>query len=105
MFILDSIVRRWAKEIKRNVLTPVGVLCRITLTSPSTIRPCTSAHKTALVTGAGKDVGKGIALELARHGCDIAVNYNRCRDGAEATAHEIREMGRRYPTAVVSSTR
>jgi NAD(P)-dependent dehydrogenase (short-subunit alcohol dehydrogenase family) len=56
------------------------------------------AHKTALVTGASKGVGKGIALELARHGCDIAVNYNRDRDGAEATAHEIREMGRRALT-------
>ncbi len=56
------------------------------------------AQKTALVTGASKGVGKGIALELARHGCDVAVNYNRDRDGAEATAAEIREMGRRAIT-------
>lgn len=51
--------------------------------------------KTALVTGASKGVGKGIALELARSGCDIAVNYNRDARGAEATAAEIRAMGRR----------
>src|SRR5215211_637618 len=30
---------------------------------------------TALVTGASRGVGKGIALELARAGCRVAVNY------------------------------
>jgi NAD(P)-dependent dehydrogenase (short-subunit alcohol dehydrogenase family) len=51
--------------------------------------------KTALVTGASKGVGKGIALELARHGCDVAVNYHSDRNGAEATAAEIAGMGRK----------
>ncbi len=50
--------------------------------------------KTALVTGASKGVGKGIALELARHGCDVAVNYHSDRNGADATAAEIAAMGR-----------
>jgi NAD(P)-dependent dehydrogenase (short-subunit alcohol dehydrogenase family) len=50
--------------------------------------------KTALVTGASKGVGKGIALELARAGADIAVNYNADRAGADATVTEIRGMGR-----------
>jgi NAD(P)-dependent dehydrogenase (short-subunit alcohol dehydrogenase family) len=50
--------------------------------------------KRALVTGASKGVGKGIALELARAGCDIAVNYNSDREGAEATAAEVRLIGR-----------
>lgn len=49
----------------------------------------------ALVTGASKGVGKGIALELARAGCDVAVNYNTDREGANATAAEIRAQGRR----------
>lgn len=51
--------------------------------------------KCALVTGASKGVGKGIALELARQGCSVAVNYNSDRDGAERTADEIRAMGRK----------
>ncbi|HZU25745.1 MAG TPA: 3-oxoacyl-ACP reductase family protein [Bryobacteraceae bacterium] len=51
--------------------------------------------KVALVTGASKGVGRGIALELARRGADVAINYNTDRDGAEATAAEIRELGRR----------
>lgn len=50
--------------------------------------------RTALVTGASKGVGKGIALELARCGCDIAVNCNSDTKGAEATAEEIRSLGR-----------
>jgi NAD(P)-dependent dehydrogenase (short-subunit alcohol dehydrogenase family) len=51
--------------------------------------------KTALVTGASKGVGKGIALELARAGCDVAVNYNSDWAGADATVAEIAAMGRR----------
>jgi NAD(P)-dependent dehydrogenase (short-subunit alcohol dehydrogenase family) len=50
--------------------------------------------KTALITGSSKGVGKGIALELARCGCDIAVNYNSDAPGAEATAAEARALGR-----------
>jgi NAD(P)-dependent dehydrogenase (short-subunit alcohol dehydrogenase family) len=51
--------------------------------------------QTALVTGSSKGVGKGIALELARSGCDVAVNYNSDASGAAATVAEIRAMGRR----------
>jgi NAD(P)-dependent dehydrogenase (short-subunit alcohol dehydrogenase family) len=54
----------------------------------------TLQSKTALVTGASKGVGKGIALELARLGCDVAVNYHSDRAGAEATVAEIAAMGR-----------
>ncbi len=47
------------------------------------------------MTGASKGIGKGIALELARNGFDVAVNYNSDRAGADAVAAEIRAMGRR----------
>jgi NAD(P)-dependent dehydrogenase (short-subunit alcohol dehydrogenase family) len=50
--------------------------------------------KTALVTGSSKGVGKGIALELARCGCDVAVNYHSDAEGAAATVAEIGGMGR-----------
>jgi NAD(P)-dependent dehydrogenase (short-subunit alcohol dehydrogenase family) len=50
---------------------------------------------TALVTGASKGIGKGIALELARAGFDVAVNYHRDAAGASAVAAEIEAMGRR----------
>ena len=50
--------------------------------------------KTALVTGAAKGIGKGIALELARQGCEVAVNDYADATGAEATAAAIQAMGR-----------
>ena len=51
--------------------------------------------KTALVTGAAKGIGRGIALELARRGCDVAINDYKDDAGAEETARLVEEIGRR----------
>jgi len=48
----------------------------------------------ALVTGAGKRLGRAMALELARQGCDVAVHFATSGEAAEAIAAEIRDMGR-----------
>jgi len=50
---------------------------------------------TALVTGAGKRLGRAMALYLAGRGHDVAVHYASSCDEAEAVANEIRAMGRR----------
>ena len=47
-----------------------------------------------MVTGAAKGVGRGIALELAREGCNVAVNDFSDSTGADATVAEIRGLGR-----------
>lgn len=47
-----------------------------------------------LVTGSSRGIGKEIALRFAREGADIVVNYFRKRKEAEATAEEIRALGR-----------
>jgi 3-oxoacyl-[acyl-carrier protein] reductase len=51
------------------------------------------AGRTALITGAGRGIGRGIALELARAGCAVAVNYVTEPEKAHETAAEIRELG------------
>ncbi|MBI2681147.1 MAG: 3-oxoacyl-ACP reductase FabG [Candidatus Solibacter usitatus] len=51
--------------------------------------------KIALVTGASKGVGKGIALELARQGCAVVVNYQSDQAGADQTVSEIAALGGR----------
>ena len=50
--------------------------------------------KVALVTGAGRGIGKGIALRLASHGADIVVNDINT-ESAEQTAKEVKKLGRR----------
>jgi glucose 1-dehydrogenase len=50
--------------------------------------------KKALVTGAGRGIGRGCALELARAGADVAVNDRERTSQAEALVAEIRALGR-----------
>ena len=50
--------------------------------------------KQALVTGAGRGIGKGIALELARRGADIVLNSRPGSPHLETSADEIRALGR-----------
>jgi NAD(P)-dependent dehydrogenase (short-subunit alcohol dehydrogenase family) len=47
----------------------------------------------ALVTGAGRRMGRVIALTLARAGADVVINFNRTAAGARATVCEIQAMG------------
>ncbi|MGO4887816.1 3-oxoacyl-[acyl-carrier-protein] reductase [Anaerobacillus sp. MEB173] len=51
--------------------------------------------KVALVTGASRGIGRSIALELARSGADVAVNYAGSREKAEEVVSEIEKMGRK----------
>ena len=50
--------------------------------------------KTALVTGAGRGIGQGCALELAREGANLVINDRPDSPDLEATAEEIRGLGR-----------
>ena len=54
-----------------------------------------SKSKAALVTGGGTGVGRAAALQFAKRGFDVAINYSRSQDDAEQTAVEVRELGQR----------
>lgn len=48
--------------------------------------------KTALVTGASRGIGRQIAIDLAKEGADVAINYHRSDKAAEETAAAIRAL-------------
>ncbi len=50
--------------------------------------------KNAIVTGASRGIGRAIALELAREGCCVGINFQHNQALAEEVAAEIKEMGR-----------
>jgi NAD(P)-dependent dehydrogenase (short-subunit alcohol dehydrogenase family) len=50
-------------------------------------------NQVALVTGASKGVGRGIAVGLAKAGWSIGVNYRADLEGAQRTADLVREQG------------
>jgi len=51
--------------------------------------------RVAVVTGADSGIGKAIAVALAADGFDVGITYRSDEQGAEKTATEVREAGRR----------
>jgi len=51
--------------------------------------------KVALITGASRGIGRGIAVHLAGEGADVVVNYHAHADEAQQVADEITRLGRR----------
>jgi len=51
--------------------------------------------KVALVTGGSRGIGRAVCEELARQGCDVAVNFASRADAAEETVAAVTTLGRR----------
>lgn len=50
-------------------------------------------NKVALITGASRGLGKGIALELAAQGADVVVNYHSAKTQADEVVEAINKLG------------
>lgn len=60
----------------------------------------TQARKVALITGAGRNIGRAVALGLAGDGFDVVINGSADRAAAEAVAAEARGLGARALVAM-----
>jgi NAD(P)-dependent dehydrogenase (short-subunit alcohol dehydrogenase family) len=60
--------------------------------------------RVAVVTGAGRSIGRAIAIELALAGCAVVVNVRQNRAEADAVVEEIERNGGRAVTAVSDVT-
>src|SRR6201999_3573800 len=63
------------------------------LTLPDTAKQFRLDGKCVLVTGAGKGIGRGIALTFAESGADVAL-VARTKNDLDAVAEEIKALGR-----------
>ena len=50
--------------------------------------------KVAIVTGGGRRLGQAIAIELAKHGYNISISYNKSRIASLVTAKTIEKLGK-----------
>jgi NAD(P)-dependent dehydrogenase (short-subunit alcohol dehydrogenase family) len=67
--------------------------------------PDRTGPRTAVVTGAESGIGRATAVRLARQGLDVGVTWFRDAGSAEATAEEIRGLGRRAEVEYMDLTR
>src|SRR4051794_9031126 len=64
-----------------------------------------SAPRVAIVTGSESGIGRAVAVALAENGCDLGITWYREKDAAEATAEELRALGRRAEVRHLDLTR
>ena len=55
-------------------------------------------NSAAIVTGSSRGIGRAIAIELARQGADVLINYNQNRDAAEEVKEVVESFGRKAVT-------
>jgi pteridine reductase len=62
-------------------------------------------NRVALVTGAGKRLGRAVAVRLAQEGADVVVHYRSSEADARSVVAEIEKLGRRSVAIPADLTR
>lgn len=71
------------------------------MSSQPVIIPTASLHgKVALITGASRGIGRGCALELARRGCKVVINYAKSKQAADDAVNAIVDVTGSKDTAI-----
>jgi NAD(P)-dependent dehydrogenase (short-subunit alcohol dehydrogenase family) len=63
------------------------------------------AQRVAIVTGSESGIGRAIAVALAAQGCDVGITWFRDEAAGQATAEEVRALGRRAEVRHLDLTR
>src|SRR5271165_4035947 len=74
--------------------TPESVGCLGFLEGRELVSESPLTGKVALVTGAGKRIGRSVALRLASEGADVIVNYRNSKVEADEVVAQISAIGR-----------
>lgn len=83
----EESARRMTIEKVEGGPTPAGAAA-----APAVV-PGNAPRPLALITGAARRVGRAVALELARHGCDVLFTFNASEDDAISLAKELAALG------------
>lgn len=65
------------------------------MSAPSTLPDSRPEGRVAVVTGSDSGIGRAIAVALAEAGHDVGVTWHRDAEGAQETARQVRDAGRR----------
>ncbi|KAI4263566.1 MAG: hypothetical protein L6R42_001293 [Xanthoria sp. 1 TBL-2021] len=60
---------------------------------PVLVHTASLHNKVALITGAGRGIGRGCAIELGKRGCSVVVNYANSKASADEVVEAIQETG------------
>lgn len=94
---------RYSVEIRSNIMSPGAIDATPPVTGAVAVATSqapegpfqTLAGKVALITGAGRGIGRGMALELAARGASVVINYAKSADKAQEVVKDIVKLGSR----------